>query len=373
MKITFQYIIRFPLTILYGLAVAFRNWLYDSDILQSESFNIPIISVGNLAAGGTGKTPHTEFILSFLRHSYKAALLSRGYKRTTKGFRLADETSDSRIIGDEPFQLYRKFNNLTVAVDENRVNGVKQLLEAVPDVDVIVLDDAFQHRAIQPGISILLTDYSNLYSRDHLLPGGFLRENKKGSKRADIIIVTKCPPDLHAIDMRIIETELKIQTNQHLFFSSVEYNHLVPVFKPDTNDNLSWDELKNTHTGVVLMSGIASPLPLCSEIKKYTTVLETIYFEDHHAFQPEDFDKLQNVFDKLPTEPKMVIVTEKDAARLVTCTNYPEILKSSTYYVPIKIKILQNQEHIFIQKITAYVKENSRNRRLFTSTPKTQS
>ena len=358
---------------LYGLAVAIRNWLYDSDIFKSESFNIPIISVGNLAVGGTGKTPHTEFIISFLRNSYKTALLSRGYKRTTKGFRLADETSDSRIIGDEPFQLYRKFSDLTVAVDENRVNGVKQLLEAVPDLGVIVLDDAFQHRAIQPGISILLTDYSNLYSRDHLLPGGFLRENKNGSKRADIIIVTKCPSELHAIDMRIIETELKIRTNQYLFFSSVDYNHLLPVVKPNTNSNMSLEELKNAQVGVVLMSGIASPLPMYLEIKKYTTMLKTIYFEDHHAFQPEDFYKLQNVFDKLTTETKMVIVTEKDAARLVTCSNYPEILKSSTYYLPIKIKILQNQEHIFIQKITAYVNENSRNCRLFTSTPKTQS
>jgi tetraacyldisaccharide 4'-kinase len=203
---------------LYGLVVAIRNWLYDSDILKSKSFNIPIISVGNLAVGGTGKTPHTEFIISFLRNSYKVALLSRGYKRTTKGFRLADETSDSRIIGDEPFQMYRKFSDLTVAVDEKRVNGVTQLLEAVPDVAVIVLDDAFPHRARQPGISILLTEDSNLYSRDHLLPGGFLRENKKGSKRADIIVVTKCPPDLYAIDMRIIESELNIRTNQHLFF-----------------------------------------------------------------------------------------------------------------------------------------------------------
>jgi len=217
---------------IYGLIISIRNWLFDKEIIHSSSFKIPIISVGNLAVGGTGKTPHTEFILSAVQDEWNTAMLSRGYMRKTKGFILADKNSNSQLIGDEPYQIYKKFPFITVAVDEKRVRGVKKLQELNSNLELVVLDDAFQHRYIQSGLSILLTDYNNLYSRDLILPAGQLRERKKGSKRAGIIIVTKCPAKIKPIEMRLIELELKPESNQLLFFSTNIYDELIPVF-PD--------------------------------------------------------------------------------------------------------------------------------------------
>lgn len=341
---------------------AIRNWLFDIDLLPITTFQIPIISVGNLSAGGTGKTPHTEFILTALQNEWKTAMLSRGYKRNSKGFELGKENSDSKTIGDEPYQILKKFPTIIVAVDENRVRGVKKLQELIPDLQLVVLDDAFQHRFIKAGFSILLTDYKNLYTRDSLLPVGQLREWKTGSKRADLIVVTKCPPNLEPIEMRLIDMELKPDTNQLLFFSTFIYDELLPVF-PDSNpESWTYKKIEETLASVLLVSGIVRPEPIVEQLRKHTKTVETLFFDDHHNFQMKDYASINYLFDMLNSEEKILLVTEKDAARIVSDSNFPETLKSKTFTIPVRIKILQNREKLFIQKIKNYVVENSRNR-----------
>ncbi len=361
MKITFKNIALLPISVLYGLATAVRNWLFDQEILQSTRFDIPIISVGNLSVGGTGKTPHTELILSALQSKWKIAMLSRGYMRKTSGFCFADEKTNSQAIGDEPYQIYRKFPEISVAVHEKRVAGVNKLLEIVPDLQLIVLDDAFQHRYIQAGLSILLTDYSNLYTRDLPMPAGSLREWKSGSKRADIVIVTKCPTNLKPIEMRVIETELKPENNQTLFFSSYVYDEIKPVFPDSEPDNWTLKKIKQTNTGILLVAGIASPVAIIDQLKKYTDHITKVIFNDHHVFLSKDYNLIMNRFESVKSDDKIILVTEKDAARIVSDVNFPESLKSKTFSLPIQVKILNNQESQFIQKIQNYVVENSRN------------
>lgn len=356
-----KHIILFPFSLLYGLVTGVRNWMFDRGMLKSTTFDFPLICIGNLAVGGTGKTPHTEFILSALQSEWKSAMLSRGYKRKTKGFYLADENSDSLTLGDEPYQIHQKFPAVKVAVDEKRVRGVNKLQSLFPDLQVIVLDDAFQHRYIETGFSILLTDFANLYSRDMLLPAGSLRETKSGSKRANIIVVTKCPIDLSPIDMRLIEMELKPATNQMLFFSSYVYDELVPVFPESVKKIWTYDQLKESKAGVLLVAGIVSPEPIVKELSKYTDTIETLFYADHHAFQARDFTQISTQFDKIITSEKIILVTEKDAARLLSSSILPEALKAHIYALPIRVEILLDQEILFIQKIKSYVVEDSRN------------
>ena len=256
----------YPASWLYGAVVMMRNKLFDWEVLQSKSFDIPIISVGNLAVGGTGKTPHTEYLIKFLCNQYKVAVLSRGYKRHTKGYVLATPESTARSIGDEPYQMHQKFPSVTVAVDEKRCHGIEKLLALQkPSIDVILLDDAFQHRYVKPGLSILLTDYHRLFCDDTLLPAGRLREPISGKNRAQIVIVTKCPQDIKPIDYNIITKRLNLYPYQQLFFSSFRYGNLQPVFptmSPDTNAISTNHEValsSLTNTDILLMTGIASP------------------------------------------------------------------------------------------------------------------
>jgi len=356
-----KHIILLPFSLLYRIVTGVRNWLFNNELIKSRSFNIPVISIGNLAVGGTGKTPHTEFVLSALQDQWKSAMLSRGYKRKTRGFYLADEKASSRTLGDEPFQIFQKFPRVAVAVDEKRVHGVAKLQELVPDLQLVVLDDAFQHRYIQAGFSILLTDFSNLYTRDSLLPYGRLRESRAGSKRADLIVVTKCPVDLPPIDMRLIEMELNPQTNQSVFFSSYVYDELRPVFPQAEPENWTVDRLKQSQAGVLLVAGIVSPGQIVDYLADYTQTIKTLFFADHHAFQSKDFGLISKTFEAIPTSDKILLVTEKDAARLQSNPNFPDELKSRTFALPIRVKILHNQEPLFIQKIKNYVVENSRN------------
>lgn len=356
-----KHIILFPFALLYGIITGIRNWLFDQGIFPSTLFDIPTISIGNLAVGGTGKTPHVEYILSLLQTEWKTAMLSRGYKRKTKGFLLADKNTNSLLIGDEPFQIYQKFPDVTVSVDEKRVHGVNKLLELIPDLQLVVLDDAFQHRYIQPGLSILLTDYSNLYTRDILLPAGRLREWKSGSSRANIIVITKCPEDMKPIDMRIYEMELKPENNQLLFFSCFRYDELRPVFPDSVHEEWTYQKIKESKAAVLLVAGIVSPEPILNQLSNYTRNVKTLFFEDHYAFHSKDFSLISKQFDTLTQADKIIIVTEKDAARMVTHPNFPESLKSRTFALPIRVEILHDQETLFIQKIKKYVVENSRN------------
>ncbi len=351
----------YPFSLLYGVVTAIRNWLFNQEILKSTTFQIPIICIGNLSVGGTGKTPHTEFVIGHLQNEWQTAMLSRGYKRITKGFRLADESSSSQTIGDEPYQIFRKFPAIKVAVDEKRVQGVKRLIETFPELQLVVLDDAYQHRYIHAGFSILLTDFSNLYTQDLMLPAGTLREWKSGSKRADIIVVTKCPVDLKPIDMRIIETEIKPETNQLLFFSTYIYDEIIPVFYEQETESWTFDKIKELKSAVLLIAGIVSPEPIVEQITKYTNEVETLFFEDHHAFQSKDYSLIKSKFDELKSDDKIILMTEKDASRIVSDPNFPESLKSRTFAMPIRVEILNKQETLFIQKIKNYVVENSRN------------
>ena len=361
LKNTFNNIILFPFSLLYGIVISIRNFFFDHEIIKITSFKIPIICIGNLSVGGTGKTPHTEYVLDILKHSWKSAMLSRGYKRQTKGFFLANENSTSITIGDEPYQIYKKFPTVVVAVDEKRVHGVNKLIETYPDLQLVVLDDAYQHRQIHAGFSILLTDFSNLYTRDLMMPAGTLREWKRGSKRADIIVVTKCPANFKPIDMRIIETEIKPETNQLLFFSTYIYDEIIPVFPDSDPETWTFNRIKETSAEALLVAGIVSPEPMVEQIRKYTNNVETLFFEDHHAFQSKDYVLIKSRFEMLKSEEKIILVTEKDASRLVSDPNFPELLKSRTFAMPIRVEILNKQEKLFIQKIKNYVVENSRN------------
>ena len=376
------YILLLPFSLLYGLIVCIRNFLFDKKILKSEKVAVPTICIGNLTIAGTGKTPHTEFVLSILKRDWKTAMLSRGYKRKTSGFRLANADSTALEIGDEPLQIHRKFPETAVAVDEKRVRGANILLEKFPDLDVIVLDDAFQHRQMEYGISILLTDYARLYTRDFYLPSGRLREGKNGSKRADVIVVTKCPESISPAEMLEIQTEINPKENQELFFSTYEYKDLKPVFgeiagdfeeiagqarnDEKTDDNarhcgLDPQSPKLTHdTSILIVAGIVSPQAVAAHLRQYTTHIDTLFFSDHHNFSEKDIALLQKKYNSLNTAHKIIVVTEKDASRLLSA-DYPDELKSATFALSIEVKILDNKEKIFIQKIQNYVRKNSRN------------
>lgn len=354
-----------PISLIYGLITGIRNWLYDNGISKSTSFRLPIISVGNLAVGGTGKTPHVEYIVNLFGNNAQIATLSRGYKRKTKGFVLANENSDSKEIGDEPYQIYIKNKHLHVAVDEKRVHGVTKLKELYPDLELILLDDAFQHRQIKAGLSILLTDYSNLYTKDTFLPTGNLRESRKGSKRADIIIVTKCPEQMPSIDMRLIETELKLLPYQSLYFSNYRYSEIEPVFPDKIVDKTNLELVKKLKMAILLVAGIAHPQALCTYLNQYTSTFDALIFPDHYSFQRKDIKLVNEKLDKLNTTDKIIIVTEKDAARIVSQADEWSSFQHLLYKLPIKVNILNNQESNFKTKIYNYVTEDSRNSRLF--------
>jgi len=358
LKLTIRNILLAPFSLLYGLVTAFRNLLYDKGLLASTQFDFPVISVGNLTVGGTGKTPHIEFLIELLQKNYNVAVLSRGYKRKTKGFLLATDKSTSQTIGDEPFQLFRKFKNITVAVDEKRVHGIQQLKNLQPDIDVVLLDDAFQHRAVNPGLKILLSDYSRLYIHDSHLPGGLLRECKSGSKRADIVVVTKCHANISNVQISALTQQLKIAKHQSLYFSNIEYDSIQPVFETKKMH----PALKNLNGfAVLLVTGIVSNMPVIEYLTEQNASVETMKFPDHHSFTANNYSEIEQKFIHLQSDKKIILITEKDAARMVSIPGFPEVLKESLYYIPIRIQILENKQQQFSQKIIHYVATNSGN------------
>ncbi len=361
----------YPASWLYGMAVRVRNKLFDWNFFQSKSFDIPIISVGNLAVGGTGKTPHTEYLIKSLCNQYNVAVLSRGYKRHTKGYVLAIPESTAESIGDEPYQIHQKFPSVTVAVDEKRCHGIEELLALEkPSIDVILLDDAFQHRYVKPGLSILLTDYHRLFCDDTLLPAGRLREPVGGKNRAQIVIVTKCPQDIKPIDYNIITKRLNLYPYQQLFFSSFLYANLQPVFPAQSSDAEMASVNKEiplsalTDTNVLLMTGIASPISILEKLKDSAKQIDLLEFNDHHDFSSRDMQRIKERFHKLKGEHRLIITTEKDATRLINHPALDKELKPFIYALPIEIEILQNQQDKFNQHIIDYVRENTRNRSL---------
>ena len=351
-----------PLSFLYGLGVRFRNQLFDWGLLKGKKYPIPIISIGNLAVGGTGKTPHTEYLIRLLSRHYRLAVLSRGYKRKSSGFLLATSHSTSRDIGDEPFQMKQKFPSILVAVDADRQRGIETLLNLPQQErpEVILLDDAFQHRYVIPSLSILLTDYHCPYYSDKLLPAGRLREPIEGALRADIVVVTKCVEGMTPLDFRIIEENLHLMANQELFFSHVSYENLKALY-PQEAPNRNLNRL-SAKASILLVSGIASPAPLIQQIKSYGNRVETLCFPDHHDFSQQDFRKIQETFDRIKSSDKFIVATEKDAARLWNHPLLPKAWRKVLYYLPINIQFfLDKQQHfdnLIIKHIQSYEQQN---------------
>jgi tetraacyldisaccharide 4'-kinase len=335
--------ILFPFAILYGFITSIRNFLYDKGILKSYSFDIPIIAVGNLSVGGTGKTPQIEYLIRLLSPKYKVATLSRGYKRQSKGFILADSTSNAEILGDEPFQFYEKFKDIQVAVDADRKNGIENLLSETEKPEVILLDDAFQHRKVKAGFYVLLTSYGDLYSDDFMLPTGNLRESKKGAKRADLIIVTKCPETLSLDEQNKIKTKLKFESSQDLYFSFINYDEF--IYSEDKS--MKVEQVRNVDK--LLLAGIAKPEPFFAYLQSRNE--EKLAYPDHHHFTENDIREIEK-----KSQNKLIITTEKDFVRLKG-----RIPNEQLFYLPIRSSFLSASEN-FDKTITNYVGTSTRNR-----------
>ena len=348
-------------------------------VLRQHAYAIPVISVGNITVGGTGKTPHVEYLANLLRDVAKVAILSRGYKRKTKGYLLADDCSTPKDIGDEPYQIHKKFPDVYVAVDKNRREGIERLThdEATKDVDVILLDDAFQHRYVKAGINILLVDYHRLIIYDKLLPAGRLREPKEGKSRADIVIITKCPKDLNPMQIRVLTKAMDLYPYQQLYFTYIDYGEpyhasLEPDYErtdttvsdnDDCNHKVQSSKFKLQSLksqNVLLLTGIGSPKQMQNDLKGKCRSLTPLAFADHHNFSEHDVEKINMVFDKMPS-PKIIITTEKDATRLKDLNGLSDEVRSNLYVLPISVKFMLGEGEVFNRKITSYVFKNSRN------------
>ena len=363
-----------PLSWLYGFGVKLRNTLFEVGLLKSRSFKVPIIAVGNITVGGTGKTPHVEYLVSLLHNQFRVAVLSRGYKRKSRGFIQASADTTMPEIGDEPFQMKQKFPNVTVAVDKNRCHGIDLLTEEDKALDVVLLDDAFQHRYVKPGVNILLVDYHRLIIYDRLLPAGRLREPLKGKDRADIVIVTKCPKDLKPMEYRVITKAMQLYPYQHLYFTTLEYGALRPLYpatsraaavgeaaiisQPQQQQPQQLQALKAQN--VLLLTGIASPRQMERDLAPITNTLTPLTFGDHHQFRKKDIRRINEAFAAM-TAPKVIVTTEKDATRLLTTEGLSDEVQQALYVLPVRIVFLQQQEEEFNQQIIGYVRKNSRN------------
>ena len=355
-----------PFSWLYGFGVGFRNMLFEMGILKSRSYTVPVISVGNITVGGTGKTPHVEYLIRLLKDKANVVVLSRGYKRKSHGFVLADAETPMKMIGDEPYQMKQKFPDITVAVDSKRTRGIDHLIggEAGKDIDVVLLDDAFQHRYVKPGINILLVDYHRLIIYDELLPAGRLREPVKSKDRADIVIITKCPWNLKPMEFRVITKAMKLYPYQQLFFSTHEYEMPIAVF-PEEQGKLGASETLDSlaslkDKNVLLLTGIGSPEQMKHDMEQMTDHVTPLTFSDHHDFKQKDIVAINEAFAALP-EPKVIITTEKDATRLAVLEELSSEVKQHLYKLPIYIQIMQDQEELFNQAILGYVRKNSKN------------
>lgn len=352
-------ILLFPFSIIYGLITAMRNKFYDWGIFASTEFDLPTISVGNLCVGGTGKTPHIEYMIRLLKPEFYIATLSRGYGRKTSGFILSDTQSTTRDIGDEPLQFKKKFSGLRVAVDEKRVRGVKKLIENYPSLQTILLDDAFQHRPVKPGLSIVLTDFHKLYTNDYVLPTGSLREFRSGANRADIIVVTKCPQILLPIERKRLISEIKPKAYQHIYFSYIRYGDFIPVYGEGLNP-LSKEYYFERNYSVVLLTGIANSKTLEYYLSGKVKNIIFAKFPDHHYFSKSDLENIKKIFDTIVSGNKIILTTEKDAMRLKTPDN-SEILKGlPIFYVPIEIELHDKDKDEFNEQILHYVRANQK-------------
>ena len=351
-----------PLSWLYGLGVGIRNQLFELGILRQNSFDVPVISVGNITVGDSGKTPHVEYLIRLLQDKAQVAVLSRGYKRKSNGYQLANDNSTMQTIGDEPYQMKQKFPSIHVAVDANRCRGIRHIINEEPtnNTDVILLDDAFQHRYVKPGINILLVDYHRLIIYDKLMPAGRLREPLSGKDRADVVIITKCPKDLKPMEFRVLSKAMNLYPYQSLYFTTLEYATPKQLFG---ENELQLHELRGRQ--MMLLTGIASPeqiiVDMTQEMDINKSNIKMMRFADHHQFSTKDVENINNTFNTMP-QGSIIVTTEKDATRLKDLEGLSQKVKDNIYTLPIKVKFMEEQqEEIFNNKIIDYVRKNSRN------------
>jgi len=339
-------ILLFPFSLVYAVIIVTRNWCYNKNILSPALFNLPVICVGNLVVGGTGKSPMVEFLIKNLNGRFSVAVLSRGYKRKTRGYALADETSTALDIGDEPMQFHIKFPDVAVAVGEERIVAIPQLLHDRPHTKVIILDDAFQHRSVKAGLNILLTDYSNLFTRDWFLPTGDLRDEKKSYKRSDIIVVTKCKEDLSSKERLELIREIDPLARQSVFFSTIEYGKAYHIISKN-------QYIVNEKTEVLLVTGIANPEQLKNYLLNRSKTYYEIAYNDHYIFTIDDLNDIVKRFNNIKAANKIILTTEKDAVRL---TKFQHELSGLPFYViPIEPKFLFDEEKRFMSLITTFI------------------
>ena len=348
-----------PLSWLYGLVTDVRNTLFDWGVLPSETYDIPIINVGNLTVGGTGKTPHVEYLIRLLSGRYRVAVLSRGYRRKTRGYLLSTPASTVYDIGDEPWQIKQKFPDVYVAVDANRRRGIARLMndEATRDVQIILLDDAFQHRYVKAGQNILLVDYGRLISDDCLLPAGDLRERPSASRRATTVIVTKCPQHIPAIGYRAVMLSLHLRPYQQLYFSTFAYGTMHRLWGEGT---LEPSALRKENTYVLLLAGIGNPQQMEQDVRRFAQHVTTLTFPDHHYYSRSDADLIRRTLESLP-KPHIVVTTEKDAARLQQLKWLDKEVQQLVYVLPIEVDFMRDERNKFDKTILDYVCENKRN------------
>lgn len=339
-------ILLLPFALLYWLGIAARNWLYDQNISKSSSFGLPLICVGNLSVGGTGKSPMVEYMIRLLKDRYKIATLSRGYKRKTKGYALAQEHTTALEIGDEPMQFHVKFPDIPVAVGEERLNAIPQLLHDRPGLQAIILDDAFQHRAVRAGLNVILTEYSNLFTRDFYLPTGDLRDLKSSYKRADIIVVTKCDPGLQENEKQKIIEEIKPRPGQHIFFTSIEYGIAQHIHTKQACE-------LNDRTEVLLVTGIANPKPLKSLLEEHSRAYYMLQYPDHHIFTIDDLREIRKRFRQMESPAKIILTTEKDAVRLVKFDH--ELADLPLYVIPVSHHFLFGEAENFNELVINFI------------------
>lgn len=340
-----------PVSFLYWLAIYIRNLLYDKKLIRSATFGLPLISVGNLAVGGTGKSPMVEYLVSLLKLRYPIATLSRGYRRRTKGYALATPNSTALDIGDEPLALHRKYPNIPVAVGEERLLAIPELLHDHPEVKIIILDDAFQHRNIEAGLNILLTDYNNLFTRDFYLPTGDLRDLKSRYKKAEIVVVTKCRDDLTREERSRLIREINPVTNQHIFFTKLSYGTPYHLLDKTTFSISSQGE-------VLLVTGISNPVPLKKWVEDHTRSYQLLQYRDHHIFTLEDLRDIKKEFKKLMSRESILLTTEKDAVRL---EKFAEDIKGLPFYVvPIEHEFLFDEKSAFDELVISFIENFER-------------
>jgi len=354
-----------PFAWLYGLVIWIRNALYDNGILLSSGFNMPVISVGNISVGGTGKTPHVEYLAQLLlEDDLKVATLSRGYRRKTRDFRVASANSTAREIGDEPLQMKKRFPELTVAVDRKRVNGIQNLMKLAPPLEAILLDDAYQHRSLKPGFSILLIDYNRPITSDQMLPAGRLREPAANRNRANIILVTRSPERIKPIEFREFVNSIEPAIGQHLYFTTMRYGELKPVYPGTPVKDAAM--FKEKIEKILIVSGIANPRHLRNYARGICTNISEISFPDHHHYRAKDIKKISQRFYELGQngDEVLVLTTEKDAMRLSEHSP-DQALKEVMYAIRIHVHFLNDDKKDFDRQIRDYVNSNKRSSILY--------